>query len=98
MGWVKHQRCCVAVEIGSDIYCSGGFAEADHAGREDGLGMKCDDAETIPMCHQHHRDRTDLTGYFKGYTAETIRPWLDRWIAIITDRWTRLQAAGPLPF
>jgi hypothetical protein len=97
MGWVKHQRCAVAEELGSDAYCSGGFAEADHAGRH-GLGQKCADDETIPMCNRHHRERTDRVGYFKGWPLERVRAWLDGWITKIRDRYARLQAAGPLPF
>lgn len=97
MGWVKCQRCCVAVEIGTDDYCSGGFAEADHAGRH-GLGQKSGDTETIPMCFQHHHERTNALGYFFGWDAARMRAWLDSWIKRTRDRWQALRAAGPLPF
>ena len=99
LGWVKQQRCCVAVDLGSDIYCwRGGCVEADHAGLEIGLGMKCADEEVIPMCPTHHRHKTDGTGYFADWGAERVRAWLDGHIARIRDFWDRIQAAGPLPF
>ena len=97
MGWVKWQRCCVAVEMGSDEYCSGGFADADHAGGR-GLGVKCPDDETIPMCATHHAQRTTYRGYFDGWVADQMRTWLDYWINRTRQRWLAIKAAGPLPF
>ena len=39
-----------------------------HAG---GVGMKCSDAETIPLCHGHHHEH-DITGkitFYKKYNT-----------------------------
>lgn len=57
-----------------------GVIEADHAGRR-GMSQKCDDAECIPLCTRHHRERTDFSGAFKDWTRERMRPWLDQKIA-----------------
>lgn len=105
MAWVKSQRCRVAVDLGSDLYCTvptktgrRGTSEADHAGYEPALSMKCDDAETIPLCPLHHRHKTDRTGYFAGWSRERLRAWLDEQIRTVREYWHRIQAAGPLPF
>lgn len=100
LGWVKAQRCVVGEELGGWVYCDAGgrgWSEADHAGRR-GYGQKSDDREAIPLCPTHHRERTDARGYFAGWDADRMRPWLDHWIAIVWGRWERLEAAGPLPF
>lgn len=56
--------------------CSG-VIEADHMG-DRGLGQKCSDSETAPMCTGHHRERTDHTGSFKHLKREDVRAWRQR--------------------
>ena len=51
-----------------------GVVEADHAG-DHGYGQKSKDAEVIPMCTKHHRDRTDLTGVFRYHNSMAMREW-----------------------
>jgi hypothetical protein len=71
---VRKLPCCV-----STTWCLG-RVEADHAGKR-GLGQKCSDRETIPLCSIHHRHRTDCVGYFRGWTADRMRAWCDARIA-----------------
>ena len=67
---------CVARELGLDTgFPCGGVVEADHAGRR-GLGQKCSDLETIPLCTEHHRQRTDFSGAFKTWNQARMRLWL----------------------
>lgn len=73
----------------------GGVVEADHAGLR-GLGQKCSDRETIPLCTYHHRERTDLSGAFKNFTKATMRDWLDTRISL-TVRLVELKLKGKAP-
>jgi hypothetical protein len=62
--------------------CSGAV-EADHVGRR-GLGQKCSDRETIPLCNGHHEDRDGRDGNrgpFAGWNPERLRTWLNERIA-----------------
>jgi hypothetical protein len=43
--WIRTQCCLI---------CHDGPVEAAHVG-ERGLGQKCPDRETIPLCAEHHR-------------------------------------------
>lgn len=71
MLWVKTLPCsCIGWSR-----CSG-VVEADHAGKR-GLGQKCDDRETIPMCSQHHHDRHAFSGLFRSHDAARMRKFLD---------------------
>lgn len=71
MLWVKTLPC-VARALGP---CSG-VVEADHAGSR-GLGQKCPDEETIPICTGHHRERTDFSGAFKTWDQNAMRGFLE---------------------
>lgn len=57
--------------------CCWGSIEADHAGPRP-YGRKADDSTAIPLCTQHHRERTDYSGFFAGFTAVEMRVWCDR--------------------
>ena len=72
MLWVKSLPCVASL---LPMGPCGGVVEADHAGRR-GLGMKCDDRETIPICTEHHRQRTDFSGAFKTWDRDRMRAWL----------------------
>lgn len=88
LGWVKLQRCLVALHTGLAVSCAGPI-EADHAG-DRGYGEKCPDSESIPLCRAHHRARTDSRGFFAlaMWPGETDanrklarREWIDARIA-----------------
>jgi hypothetical protein len=53
--------------------CIGGV-EADHMG-ERAAFRKADDRTCAPLCQRHHRDRTDVRGYFAKLTKEQRRAW-----------------------
>jgi hypothetical protein len=72
--WVKKQPC-----VARSMSPCEGEVEADHAGKR-GLGQKCSDRETIPLCTLHHRQRTDFSGPFKNWNRDEMRGWLDHWI------------------
>lgn len=77
MDRVRGLACCARDLPGAR--CAGPM-EADHAGVR-GLGQKCSDDQTIPLDRQCHRDRTDLTGPFRGWDRARMRAWLDAQIA-----------------
>lgn len=84
MLWVKSLRC-FAFEIGMETgHRCGGVVEADHAGAR-GLGMKCDDRETIPICTEHHRQRTDFSGAFKTWNRDRMRSWLGACLDLVRE-------------
>lgn len=66
-----------------------GRVQADHLG-ERAYGTKAHDNTCAPMCRNHHAERTDYTGPFKGWTAEDMRAWCD-WAI----RRTRIEIEGP---
>ena len=70
--WVKTLPCLLA-GVASAGQCSG-VVEADHAG-DRGMGQKCPDNETIPLCSSHHLDRHACTGFFRGRP----KPWKREW-------------------
>lgn len=92
MLWVKHLPCVVPILIGDDLWtpCAGPI-EADHCG-DRGLGQKADDRSAAPLCRGHHRERTDMRGTFKDFTAATMREFRHAAIAWTQARWT---AANP---
>ena len=88
MRWVKRQPCivrslplCLFVGPGTSALavfsvqtpCSGPV-EADHAG-ERGIGQKADDRTCIPLCQNHHRERTDHMRTFRPLTRDELRAW-----------------------
>lgn len=66
--WATHHTPCSSV------------VEADHAGAR-GVGRKASDDTVIPLCSQHHRERTDHSGTFKHATQAELREWLSKQIA-----------------
>ena len=64
---------CAARRMSS---CAGAI-EADHAGRRP-LGRKSHDHEAIPMCQQHHWQRTNYVGAFEKFMGADMRRWCDR--------------------
>ena len=83
LAWVREQVCT----LGAQGYICGGRTEAAHEGRKPGLALKCPDAQTIPLCQTHHRQWTDHTGVFKGWTKEQRRAWAEERIAETTARY-----------
>ncbi len=63
---VRTMRCHVCQRVGP--------SDPDHMGSRP-LGRKADDDTCVPMCRQHHQERTDVTGYFKGFACVTMREW-----------------------
>jgi predicted nucleic acid binding AN1-type Zn finger protein len=86
---VRWLRCCVE-ELQQTRACDGAV-EAHHAG-ERGLGQKCSDRETIPLCAAHHRQWHDCAGIFSGWSKEHRREFAARAIAD-TQRKVGLAAA-----
>lgn len=84
MGWARRQPCIVrelapgsfmraSVTQTATTPCTG-HVEADHMGAR-GLSQKADDNTCVPMCRQHHRERTDHTGTFRPLTRDELRAW-----------------------
>lgn len=95
MGWVKTLLCSVEEEPPdaerTPTACSGAV-EADHAG-DRGLGQKADDTTCIPLCTQHHRERTDHSGAFRHLTREQARAWRTRAIQRTQTMWAEREGA-----
>lgn len=53
-----------------------GRVQADHAGSR-ALGRKAPDDTCIPMCEQHHEERTDYKRTFRGFSKDEMRAWND---------------------
>jgi hypothetical protein len=53
-----------------------GRVEADHAGTR-AFGRKSADDTVISLCRKHHRERTDYSGTFRGWTKADMRGWCD---------------------
>ncbi len=62
-----------------------GRIEVCHEGRTGkGMGTRCPDSETIPMCTSLHRQWTEHRGWFAGWTKEQRCEWADARIAETT--------------
>jgi hypothetical protein len=61
----------------------GGRIEADHAGVR-AKGRKAADNTCIPMCRNHHGERTDYRGAFKNWKGPQMRTWCDYAIKMTT--------------
>jgi hypothetical protein len=79
-------RAAGTVTVSAPGPCAG-RTESCHEGRKPGLALKCPDSQTMPMCSLHHRQWTDHTGVFKGWTKEQRRHWADERIAETTARY-----------
>lgn len=103
MGWVKQQPCIVrtlaeieAAETGrgGDLIIAlsncGGVVEADHT-VNGGMSHKGPDALCVPICTQHHRERTDFSGAFKFFTKATMRAFTSTAVQLTQNR---ARAAG----
>lgn len=63
----------------------GGRVQADHMG-ERAFGKKADDTTCVPICRNHHGERTDYRGVFKNWTKVEMRQFCD-WAI----NWTRCE-------
>jgi hypothetical protein len=91
---VKRLPCCAP---GAPVGCEG-VIEADHVGRR-GVGQKCDDRETIPLCTRHHAERHALAGPFRGFDRERMRAWLSAQLKETQTTVTGVLAGvGGVPF
>jgi hypothetical protein len=93
MRWVKTLGC-MAYELGRETgHRCGGVVEADHGGRR-GLGQKADDTTCIPLCTEHHRQRTDFSGAFKSWSKARMRGWLGACVLLTKALWRAQQGAA----
>ena len=74
MAYILFQPCVLQDASGAGKCW--GRVQADHAGSRP-YGQKAPDDTCIPLCTKHHRDRTDYTGYFKGWRGAQMRAWCD---------------------
>lgn len=94
MEWVKWQQCVLAKEPDAGPCGGGPWSEADHAGVRAGW-RRAPDETSIPLCTDHHRDRTTRRRFFAGRSWEWMRSWCDSMIAMMTERYA---ARAGLPF
>lgn len=91
MARVRLLACCAPYEKvrwpGSTIVqfvlvkaCSGAM-HAHHAGRRPGVGLKCSDFETVPLCAAHHDALHGLRNEFKDWDKARLRRWSSARIA-----------------
>jgi hypothetical protein len=92
MAFVAKQPC----DLSSTGKCYG-RVQVDHAGVH-GLGQKCSDAETIPLCKKHHGEKTDMRGFFKSFTKALLREWLDARVHHYQTLYRDLVALGQTPW
>lgn len=69
LAWVAGLACSAYVHGG----CRG-RVHAHHAGPR-GLGQKCSDRESIPLCGSHHRAWHDGGEPFRSWSPEVRRSW-----------------------
>lgn len=81
MVWIKSLGCMLGgawpqagKQIRPQVTPCGGPIEADHAG-DRGVGRKAPDSTCIPLCRNHHGQRTDMRGAFRYFKAKDMRAW-----------------------
>lgn len=87
MAWVKTLPCA-AREFGP---CQG-LIEADHAGDRAAFRRAPDDT-CIPLCGEHHRQRTEYRGPWGRMSRDERRAWRHRAIERTREQWERWQGA-----
>lgn len=87
---------CVLAGIDGAGKCWG-RTQADHAGAR-GLGVKAPDNTCIPLCTKHHGNRTDYTGYFKGWQGAAMRQWCDRMIHLTQNLYDKFRELRQTPW
>lgn len=101
LAWVRAQPCLL-LGIEDRMYtrppgeCWGAI-EAHHAGVKPGVGLKADDRTAIPLCHRHHRELEDKSGWFEGWTKAAMREYEDARISEVQNAWEDEQARGWQP-
>lgn len=68
MAWVKTQSCL----LNGRGHCVLPI-EADHAGER--VGYRAPDSTCIPLCHRHHYQRTNNTGFFAEMSKAERLQW-----------------------
>lgn len=53
------------------------------------MGQKADDRTCIPLCSKHHRERTDFSGLFKGWSQDRMRGWLAESVVLYQKRYNK---------
>lgn len=86
MAFIRALPCCARI-FGD---CRGSVT-AHHAG-ERGLGMKCSDRETIPLCVAHHTAWHDATEPFSWWGKEMRQIWARVEIARAQAAYERMAA------
>lgn len=89
LDWVHGEPCCVRGMMGAGP-CRGRI-EANHAGRKPGIALKAHDRTCLPKCSEHHRQWTEHTGVFAGWTKDKRRMWADALILATQQRHDRLE-------
>jgi hypothetical protein len=74
---------CALLKLHSTHRCEGRI-EACHEAKKPGVGMKCPDSGTMPMCTLAHGWWTRHTGFFKNWPKAKRRTWADERIAEAT--------------
>ena len=72
---------CAAIGL-VDHFCSGDVI-AHHAGTH-GMGQKCSDLDTVPLCDGAHgdlHDRVGVSGTFASFNRHSLRAWENEQIA-----------------
>lgn len=92
LAFVRSLRCC-AYALSE---CDGGLSDPHHAGRRPGMGLKCHDRETIPMCRLHHQAIERDHAPFKGWTKAQRLAWVDARIRETQERFADRSPAEPL--
>jgi len=86
MAWVRRQPCIVRTlpPDPNRLTPCGGRVEADHFGSR-GLSRKGHDRTCVPMCTQHHRERSDHHGAFFKLNQLQLREWRGRALELVAS-------------
>jgi hypothetical protein len=102
LAWCRLQPCAVGAHLAKvgDAYCiswqCSGRTEPDHKREGVGAGKKASDIDAWPCCQLHHRQRHDLTGFFKSWARERLNTFIRDRIAEANAHYERHLASGDL--
>lgn len=89
VAFIRRQPCAVSAIMGVAGDCTG-RVDPDHTGRRP-AGRKADDRTCIPLCRKHHRARDQFSGFFRDWSRDTMRTWLDRCAWYYRDTYLRKE-------
>ena len=86
LDWIRRQPCAATPSIGKAGGDCVDLVQVSHHG-DRGMGQKCSDYRTIPLCRYHHMDQWHAKGSLFGWPREITDQWIAEQIIVHLERY-----------